>query len=179
MKDWLEMKIIAVLTAALLAGSCAGGPPASDSPPGQQPPGGPPDSAAGGSPAQFVVSAEVYTRTFEEIGEFINNLSRIIRSADYDSWLAYLSEEYIRTTSDPAYLRDQSDKPLLRQADIRLRDLRDYFIYVVVPSRSQATLDEIEFLDENHVKAIALLRGTRVILYLLERDQGQWKIGVW
>ena len=173
------MKLIAVLTAALLAGSCAGGPPASDSPPGPPAPEGPPESPAGGSPEQFVVSKEVYTRTFEEIGEFINNLNRIIRSADYDGWLAHLSEEYIRTTSDPAYLQEQSEKPVLRQADIRLRDLRDYFVYVVVPSRTQATLDEIEFLDENHVKAIALLRGKRVILYLLERDQEQWKIGVW
>jgi hypothetical protein len=174
-----KMKLIAVLTAALLAGSCAGGPPASDSPPGPTPPEGPPDSAAGEPATEFEVSEEVYSRTFEEIGEFINNLNTIIRSADYDSWLAHLSEQYIRTTSDPAYLREQSEKPLLRQADIQLHDLRDYFIYVVVPSRTQATLDEIEFLDENHVKAIALLRGRRVILYLLERDQGQWKIGVW
>ncbi len=174
-----KMKLIAVLTAALLAGSCAGGPPATDSPPSPQPPEGPPDGSAGGPQGQFVVSEEVYSRTFEEIGELIENLSRIIRSADYDSWLSHLSEEYIRTTSDPAYLREQSEKPLLRQADIRLHDLRDYFVYVVVPSRTQATLDEIEFLDENHVKAIALLRGKRVILYLLERQQGQWKIGVW
>jgi hypothetical protein len=174
-----NMKLIAVLTAALLAGSCAGGPPASDSPPGPPPPEGPPDSAAGESPTEFEVSEEVYSRTFEEIREFIDNLNSIIRSADYESWLGHLSEQYIRTTSDPAYLREQSEKPLLKQADIQLHDLRDYFIYVVVPSRTQATLDEIEFLDENHVKAIALLRGTRVILYLLERDQGQWKIGVW
>jgi hypothetical protein len=174
-----NMKLIAVLTAALLAGSCAGGPPASDSPPAPPPPEGPPDSAAGESPTGFEVSEEVYSRTFEEIGEFIDNLNGIIRSAEYESWLGHLSEQYIRTTSDPAYLREQSEKPLLKQADIQLHDLRDYFIYVVVPSRTQATLDEIEFLDENHVKAIALLRGTRVILYLLERDQGQWKIGVW
>jgi hypothetical protein len=121
----------------------------------------------------------VYTRTFEEIGEFIDNLNLIIRNADYESWLTFLSEEYIRVTADPVYLKDQSEKPLLKQANIQLADLRDYFAHVVVPSRTQATVDEIEFLDENHVKAIAVLRGTRVILYLLERDDNQWKIGVW
>ncbi len=165
------MKVLFVLAAALGASACVGGPPVGDSQT--------PDGPAGGSPGEFVVSQEVYTRTFEEIEEFIQNLNQIIRSEDYDSWLTFLSEEYIHTTSDPDYLRDQSEKPLLKQANIRLEDLRDYFLYVVVPSRTQATLDEIEFLDENHVKAIAVLRGTRVILYLLERDGSQWKIGVW
>ena len=174
-----KMKLIAVLTAALLASSCAGGPPTSDSPPTPDSAGEPDDNSAGGPLGEFVVSEEVYTRTFEEIGGFIDNLNQIIRNADYESWLAHLSEQYIRTTSDPEYLREQSEKPLLKQANIQLEDLRDYFEYVVVPSRDQATLDEIEFLDENHVKAIAVLRGTRVILYLLERDQGQWRIGVW
>jgi hypothetical protein len=167
------MKLLAVLAAALLAGSCTGAPSTTGPSPDQLP-------AEGGTDAgEFVVSREVYTRTFEEIGEFIDNLNLIIRSADYESWLNFLSEEYIRVTADPAYLKDQSEKPLLKQANIQLADLRDYFIHVVVPSRTQATVDEIEFLDENHVKAIAVLRGTRVILYLLERDDGQWKIGVW
>jgi hypothetical protein len=174
------MKVLAVLTAALLAGSCAGGPSASDLPAGPEPAGAAGEGPAEGQEGQFEVSEELYTRTFDEIGEFIENLNSIIRSADYDSWLAHLSEEYIRTASDPAFLREQSEKPVLMQANIRLESLRDYFVYVVVPSRTQATLDEIEFLDENHVKAIAILRGTRVILYLLERDQEQqWKIGVW
>jgi hypothetical protein len=170
-----NMRALAVLAAAVLGVSCAGAPPTSVPPPAATPAQGQADE----SQEQFVVSREVYTRTFEQIGEFINNLDRIIRNADYESWLSFLSEEYIRTTADPAYLKDQSEKPLLKQANIQLQELRDYFVHVVVPSRSQATLDEIEFLDENHVKAIALLRGTRVILYLLERDEGQWKIGVW
>jgi hypothetical protein len=171
------MKLFAFLAAALLAGSCAGTPPTNGPSPDQPPEEG---QAEGGTQSgEFVVSREVYDRTFEEIGEFIDNLNLIIRSADYESWLNFLSEEYIRVTADPAYLKDQSEKPLLKQANIQLADLRDYFIHVVVPSRTQATVDEIEFLDENHVKAIAVLRGTRVILYLLERDDGQWKIGVW
>jgi hypothetical protein len=169
------MKVLLVLAAALSASACAGWPPGSDSP---APEGGP-DGSPNSFPDEFVVSQEVYSRTFEEIEEFIRNLNRIIRDEDYESWLTFLSEEYIRTTSDPEYLSDQSEKPLLKQANIRLQDLRDYFLQVVVPSRTQATLDEIEFLDENHVKAIAVLRGTRVILYLLERDGVQWKIGVW
>lgn len=169
------MKLLAILAAAALASSCAGTPPTTAPSPDQPPQ----EGQDGEDSGQFVVSREVYTRTFEEIGEFIDKLNLIIRNADYESWLTFLSEEYIRVTADPLYLKDQSEKPLLKQANIQLADLRDYFAYVVVPSRTQATVDEIEFLDENRVKALAVLRGTRVILYLLERHDNQWKIGVW
>jgi hypothetical protein len=172
----VQMKALAILAAALLGCSCAGWPPPGDAPAASE---SAPQQPAPAAEEQFVVSEEVYSRTFEEIGQFIDDLNRIIRNADYESWLTYLSEEYIRTTGDPAYLRDQSEKPVLKQANIQLEDLHDYFVHVVVPSRTQATLDEIEFIDENHVKAIAVLRGTRVILYLLENVEGQWKIGVW
>jgi len=129
--------------------------------------------------AEFVVTEEIYARTFGEIEEFIQKLNQIIRNADYDGWAAHLSEEYIRAMSDPGFLKAQSEKPLLKQSNIELAGLKDYFLHVVVPSRSQAQLDEIEFIDEDHIKALSVLRGTRVILYLLNRDDGEWKIGVW
>jgi len=126
-----------------------------------------------------VVSEEVYTKTFDEIEEFIRNLNDIIRRADYDTWLTYLSEEYIERTSDPAYLKQQSEQPLLKKSNVSLSNLRDYFNYVVVPSRVQAQLDEIEFIGENQVKAYAMIRNTKALLYLLVREDDKWKIGVW
>ena len=128
---------------------------------------------------EFVVSEEVYTKTFDEIEEFIRNLNDIIRRADYDTWLTYLSEEYIERTSDPAYLKQQSEQPLLKKSNVSLSNLRDYFNYVVVPSRVQAQLDEIEFIGENQVKAYAMIRNTKALLYLLVREDDKWKIGVW
>ena len=172
------MRVLAVVGLLVALVSCAGGRGArqtqtpAEEPPSQPEPGLP-------EPPEFEVSEEVYSRTFEEIESFIRNLNRIIREEDFDTWVSYLSEEYIRTTSDPAYLKAQSDKPVLKQNHVQLASLRDYFYYVVVPSRSQAQLDKIEFLDENHVKAISVVRGTRVVLYLLAREQGDWKIGVW
>jgi hypothetical protein len=128
---------------------------------------------------EFVVSEEVYTKTFDEIGEFIRNLNEIIRREDYDTWLTYLSDEYIERTSDPAYLKEQSEQPLLKKSNINLDDLRDYFEYVVVPSRIQAQLDEIEFIGENQVKAYAMIKNTKALLYLLVRENDKWKIGLW
>jgi hypothetical protein len=148
-----------------------------------------PPSAPAGQPPQeeptppvqesFVVTQEVYDKTFVEVEEFVRSLNEIIRRRDYDTWLEYLTEDYIRQKSDPEYLRQQSEMPLLKKNNIVLHSLQDYFQYVVVPSRSQATIDDIEFIDEDHVKAISSIRGTRGILYLLEREDGGWKIGVW
>jgi hypothetical protein len=127
---------------------------------------------------EFVVSEEVYTRTFDEIEEFIRNLNEIIRREDYETWLTYLSDEYIDRTGDPAYLKEQSEQPLLKKSGVTLNSLRDYFDYVVVPSRVQAQLDEIEFVGENQVKAYAMIKNTKALLYLLVRENDKWKIGV-
>jgi hypothetical protein len=173
----MDMRILAVLGCVVMCFGCVTGQPANG-------PGEPDQQVETVVPAEqpaaeFVVTEEIYARTFGEIEEFIQNLNRIVRNADYDGWAAHLSEDYIRATSDPVFLKAQSDKPLLKQSNIVLLSLRDYFLHVVVPSRSQAQLDEIEFIDEDHVKALSVLRGTRVILYLLNRDDGEWKIGVW
>jgi hypothetical protein len=58
-----------------------------------------------------------------------------------------------------------------------LRDSRDYFVNVVVPSRSNDRVDEIVFVAENRVLAYTLnARGIRLILYEFELINGQWKI---
>jgi hypothetical protein len=174
------MRVLTVVGLLLLCMSCASGPVAHEAQVAGQ--GEAPDQlpeAQTPEPQEFVVSEEVYSRTFEEIGDFIRNLNRIIQDEDFQTWLSYLSEDYIRTTSDPAFLREQSRMPLLKQNNVELASLQDYFRRVVAPSRNQAKLDKIEFLDENHVKAISIVRGTRVVLFLLVREQGSWKIGVW
>ena len=128
---------------------------------------------------EFVVTEEVYSKTFEEIEVFIRNLNKIIRNEDYDTWLRYLSEDYIERTGDPEYLKQQSEQPLLKKSNVHLSSLRDYFTYVVVPSRTQAQLDEIEFIDESQIRAFAMIRNTKALLYLLVRENDDWKIGVW
>ena len=60
-----------------------------------------------------------------------------------------------------------------------MKSLKDYFDYVVVPSRFQVQLDEIEFIGENQVKAYAMRGNTKALLYLLVREDDKWKIGVW
>jgi hypothetical protein len=129
-------------------------------------------------PEEFVVTEEIYTKTFDEIEELIRNLNEIIQNEDYQSWLMYLSNAYVEKTSNPEYLKEQSQTPLLRKNKVKLKHLQDYFNYVVVPSRTQAKLDEIEFIDETKIKAYAMIGNTRALLYLLVREDSKWKIGV-
>ena len=133
----------------------------------------------GGAEEEFVVTEEIYAKTFDEIEAFIRTLDKIIRDKNYEVWVTYLSEEYIKKTSDPDYLKEQSEKPILKKNNILLEDLEDYFYHVVVPSRSQTQLYDIEFIDGSHVKAISIIRNRRGLLYLLIRIDNKWKMGVW
>lgn len=125
---------------------------------------------------EFEVSEEVYEQTFEEVEQTIARLNTIIQERDFEAWKSYLTEEYEQEYSDPETLAEWSESPLLQRNEITLTSLEDYFTYVVVPSRSNARLDDLEFVDENTVQAYMNVRGRRALLYLLEKQDGVWKI---
>lgn len=147
----------------------------------------PPDGGISGSAAgsstnttsgAYVPTEEQYRKTFREVQDVIAALTRIIAAGDYDGWTQYLTAEYVASRSSPAFLEDASNAPVLKKNGIVLKTLRDYFDNVVVRSRLQATLDDIQFLDETHVKAIGAVQGTPVILYFLVNEGGRWKVGI-
>ncbi len=126
----------------------------------------------------FVVTDEVFAQTFSDVEALISELNKTIRNQNYEKWLTFLTEEYKDYYSGPEVLRELSKKPTMQKYDIRLTTLKDYFTYVVVPSRSNARLDDLVFEDNNHVKAIMIIDEQRVILYQLVKIDGEWKIGV-
>ncbi len=129
--------------------------------------------------AEFVVSEDLYRKTFGEIEQLINTLNQSIRDKDYEQWVNYLSPEYADRAGNPKFLADASQSAVLKKNGITLRSLKDYFLYVVVPSRSQAKLDDISFVDERHVKAITVMNEKPVILYWLVKSDARWKMGIW
>jgi hypothetical protein len=135
-------------------------------------------TAAQSSGQEFVATAELYKRTFEEVQEVIAALNRIIAAKEYDNWLAYLTAEYVRITSSPQFLANASDSAVLKKNGIVLKNLQDYFSNVVVRSRVEAKLSDITFVDATHVKAITNIQDTPVILYYLVREDGRWKVGI-
>jgi hypothetical protein len=136
-------------------------------------------TTANAAPGQeFVATEELYRKTFGEVQEVVSALTKIVAEGDYDQWLTYLTAGYVKVTGSPAYLAEVSRSGVLKKSGIVLHSLKDYFENVVVRSRLQATLDDITFVDETHVKAITIVQDTEVILYYLVREDGRWKVGI-
>lgn len=126
----------------------------------------------------IIVSEDVYTQTFNEIEELINDLTKLIRRKNFNGWKKFLSEKYIEKVGSAEYLREVSESPSLKDV-VELKTLRDYFQWVVVPSRASARLDEIVFKDETHVTAYMYIEENPTILFQFELIDGQWAITVW
>jgi hypothetical protein len=128
---------------------------------------------------EYIVTKELYEQTFEEIEALIIELNSVISKKQFDRWLTYLSTVYIRTYNSKEVLNETNEYPQLKDNGIVLTDLRGYFDWVVVPSRSRAVLGEIVFAGETQVIAYSSFDGKRAKLYELERIDGIWKITVW
>jgi hypothetical protein len=123
------------------------------------------------------ISQEVFDSTKVDIKKFIEDLNRIISSRNYDAWVSHLGSEYFSRISSRQYLDQVSAQPSLKSRSIRLNTAKDYFTQVVVPSRANARVDDIEFLTQTRVKALTIApNGERLRLYELENSQNTWKI---
>ena len=129
-------------------------------------------------PEDFVVTDELYVETFEDIRSLIINLNEIIASKDYNTWRTYLTDDYIAYYSDPVKLKEYTDLYKQRGYNYRILDLEDYFLYLVVISRSNAVVDEIKFTDSIHITALTEIKGKLSVLYYLEKNENGWKIGL-
>jgi hypothetical protein len=123
------------------------------------------------------ISQEEYNYTKTEIQALVENLNNIIRTKNYNAWIACLETEYLAEKSSPAYLAQISEQPRLKSQNIVLTGPEDYFIYVVIPSRANDRVDDIEFIAKNRVKAYTVnANGQRLRLYDLENKGNGWKI---
>ncbi len=138
-----------------------------------------PEPEAASEEDSYQVSEELYQQTFDEIESLIKELNQVISKKQYDRWLNYLSTGYIRKYNSQEVLDVINEYPQLKDNGIVLKNLRDYFDWVVVPSRSRAVLGEIVFVGETKVVAYSSFEGTRAKLYQLEKNDTNWKITVW
>ena len=137
------------------------------------------------------VTEEKYEATKADVQTLIGDLNRIIRAKNYNAWLGYLSESYMKEISSQAFLDERTEELYKRDQIVAsnlgrdpkrvqkkiLKTPKDYFDSVVVPSRSNDRMDDIDFVTENRVKAYTVdTRGNRLILYDLELIDNQWKI---
>ncbi|NNM53236.1 MAG: hypothetical protein HKM05_00755 [Spirochaetales bacterium] len=137
-----------------------------------------PEKTVSPSPGQFQVSQEKYAASLKEIRQLITKLNRIIQNEDFQQWLTYLDSAYIRAYNDPTRLKALTqNSPVLK--GVPIRNLEDYFNFVVVPSRSQAQVDDITFVDQDRVEAWMYIKNVKALLYQLKLYGNQWKISAW
>jgi len=138
------------------------------------------------TPGHLAVSQEMYDNTLAEVRLFVEKLNLIIKNKDYEGWKKALSDEFFARISSPDFLASASESKLLRSQKIVLKTPIDYFIYVVVPARSNSRVDEIEFIAANAVKVFYVEKSEklnettevrRLRLYELIKKSGDtWKI---
>jgi hypothetical protein len=102
------------------------------------------------------VSQEVHDSTKQEIEEVVRQLNVVNRNRNYRTWLTWMDEEYVKEIGDPGFLEAQSQSPRLVQQRIVLKNLQDYFLYVFIPSRQNARVDDIEFISPHKVRVITI-----------------------
>ena len=67
----------------------------------------------------------------------------------------------------------------LPNKSIKLRNLRDYFKYIFIPSRKQSKVDEIRYINKSEVKAVQVLpNNSTVVYYNFIREDGKWKVNI-
>ena len=127
------------------------------------------------------ITQEYYTSTMEDVRSFIEELNRIIRNRNYNAWRATLSPEYFEEISSSENLQQISEQPAMTTRRIVLKNAEDFFMHVVVPSRANSRVDDIEFISLSRVKAFTINTNRageeqRLLLYNLEKTGNLWKI---
>jgi hypothetical protein len=123
------------------------------------------------------ISQELFDSTKIEVQRLIEELNGIIQNKDYDSWVSYLGGEYFADITSPDYLETISNSAALKSQKIVVKTPQDYFHHVVVPSRANSRVDDIEFITQKRVKAFTINdKGQRLRLYDLEKTPSGWKI---
>ncbi len=121
------------------------------------------------------ITKKAFLETKSEIELVVGDLNRITFARNYDAWLEYLSTEYVDTYSDPAVLESVSSSLPIK--GIRLRNLRDYFMYVFVPSRQNMRVDDIQYVSPTRVYVIMeLAPGSTAAIYILEKYGEKWQL---
>ncbi|MDR2029508.1 MAG: hypothetical protein LBP93_08225 [Treponema sp.] len=123
------------------------------------------------------ITQEVFDSTKIDVQRLIEDLNSIIRSRDYMAWVSYLGGDYFEAISSPEYLNRISNSARLKAQKIVLQSPNAYFTHVVVPSRANDRVDDIEFVSQRRVKAFTITeKGQRLRLYDLEKSEEGWKI---
>ena len=120
------------------------------------------------------ITKETYDQTKTEMEKIVEQLNKITASKDYRQWLTFLSEDYKQQYSQALTLQKVSEA--LPVKGIKLKSLKDYFIYVFVPSRQNVRVDDIKFVSPTRVDVIMKQGNVSLLVYGWENIDGTWKL---
>ncbi len=121
------------------------------------------------------ITKATFESTKNEMHAVVEELNRITMNRDYDRWLTYLSSDYYKEFSNPDTLEKVSAS--LPTKGLKLRNLKDYFSYVFVPSRQNMRVDDIQFVSPTRVYVIMeIAPGSTAAIYILEKTDRGWKL---
>lgn len=121
------------------------------------------------------ITKEAFQQTKTELETVVEGLNKVTFSKNYEQWLQYLSDDYVATFSNKNTLDEVSNS--LPVKGIRLKNLKDYFNYVFVPSRQNMRVDDIMFISPIRVYVIMeITPGSPAAIYIIEKFPNGWKL---
>lgn len=128
-----------------------------------------------------VGGTDISRNTFEDdkaaILRIIRELSRIMKTLDYKSWVTYLDQESIDYWSRPTNLRKAQARLPIK--GLQLKTLDDYFKYVFVPARMGREVTEIRYISPSYIKAVQVTEEDKdIVYYYFNKMDGTWKINI-
>jgi hypothetical protein len=122
-------------------------------------------------------SVEIYTATLADIQDFVRSLDTLIKARNYDEWLKLLSPSYCEFINTPGFLETISKQPRLKSQNVVLQNRMDYFLNVVVASRTDLEANDIEFLTMTRVMVFTInQKGQKIRIYTLDKTPESWEI---
>ena len=118
------------------------------------------------------ISKETFEIDKSEILSIIAKLDAIMKHRDYASWLNYLTTESRNFWSNQKNLAIVSQRLPIK--NYRLKDLKDYFEKVFIPSRIGRVVDEIRYISPTKVKAVQYTKEQDIIYYYFEKIEDRW-----
>lgn len=121
------------------------------------------------------ITQEQFVDDKKAILDIITELSEVMDDEDYDTWMKYIEPASLNYYSNPANLRKAQKK--LPNKTIQLKNLKDYFKYVFIPSRKRSEVEEIRYISKTTVKAVNVKDdNTVVVYYYFEKIKGRWYV---
>ena len=102
-----------------------------------------------------------------------------IISGDFNGWYNSLSSNYRSFIENPDELLRMSKKSAyLKRKKIVLRSAKDYFDYIVIPSREGIALKYVNFqqINEKNIKVNCMLDGNANFVYDFVYENDSWKL---